>query len=67
MQDFFYYIIKKLYSYDIEKGCCVDFFVMDTNIDRMDKKEQDTQLKYLIDMIKILFVIFYTYPKPQIL
>lgn len=39
------------YSYDIEKGCKVDFFVMDTNIDRMDKKEQDIQLKYLIDMI----------------
>ena len=39
------------YSYNIEKGSKVDFFVIDTNIDRMEKKEQDTQLKYLIDMI----------------
>jgi 3',5'-cyclic AMP phosphodiesterase CpdA len=43
----FYY-----YSYDIDKKNHVDFFVMDTNLDRMSKEEKDEQLEFLINGIK---------------
>ena len=39
------------YSYDIDKKTQVDFFVMDTNIDRMTNTEKNNQMKFLINNI----------------
>lgn len=46
MPDKFYY-----YSYNVDKKTQVDFFVMDTNIDRMSEEEQTSQMKFLIEGI----------------
>jgi tartrate-resistant acid phosphatase type 5 len=39
------------YTYDIDKKTHVDFFVMDTNIDRMPEEEKVNQLDFLIEGI----------------
>lgn len=39
------------YSYDIDKKTRADFFVMDTNLDRMTEIEKNNQLEFLIDTI----------------
>jgi len=39
------------YTYAVDKSCNADFFVIDTNIDRMGKKEQIEQLTFITDAI----------------
>ena len=39
------------YTYSAGKKCDVDFFVMDTNIDRMSKEECTGQMKFLVEAI----------------